>query len=143
MSAYTDALEAQNPIRCAPRGVYGLAQLIEIRRSRCKPERVSIRLVRRIDRCFAPLVNPHASTELEIQVSPEADLTALDLRPLVGLEVHLRDDTLDDSLAPSFRRLADKAWAIETEFLAVHAMTTKSGNFLFVRDKSGTHRLPL
>lgn len=129
-------LAAENPIRCTPRGVYGLAQVVAIRNARRKPSSVELELVSRIDRTFSPLSNPWSPTTLTVQVGPEADLSALDLRPLVGLDVHMHNDAQDDA---AFRRLANRVWAIPTNLLVVQ-MATKAGEILYIRRGTNVER---
>lgn len=132
-------LAAENPIRCTPRGVYGLAQVVAIRNARRKPSSVELELVRSIDRTFSPLSNPWSPTTLTVQVGPEADLSALDLRPLVGLDVHMHNDSGD---AAAFRKLATRVWEIKTRLLVVQ-MATKTGNVLYIRRGEDLERHPL
>lgn len=131
-----ERLAAENPIRCTPRGVYGLAQVVAIRNARRKPSSVQLELVRCIDRTFSPLSNPWSPATLHVQVSPEADLSAIDLRPLVGLDVHMHNDADD---AARFRKLADRVWQIKTKLLVVQ-MATRAGETLFIRRGDAVER---
>ncbi len=133
---YIERLAAANPVRCAPRGVYGLEQVARVRLAGRKPTSVHVHLVEAIDRTFSPFA--WRSGALSIEVSPDADLSAIDFRPLVGLDVYLCGSSVDKA---RFKKLAGRIWDVPTKLLAV-SMPTRAGEALFVRRGTEVERYP-
>lgn len=70
----------------------GMEAVIGLRRARLRPSAVFVNLVHRARRDDAPL-SPQGIVTVDI--GADESLTSLDLRPLVGLHVHVTDFTAD------------------------------------------------
>lgn len=132
--SYLSQLEAKNPLQCSPKGVYGLAQLSEVRRKGLKPASVQLEVVSRADRTFSPFLIADGPFSLRLQISVDAEFKKIDFRPLVGLDVHMHNDANDTA---AFRKVADMVWYVPTRLLVLN-VPTANGEVLYIRRGSVT-----